>query len=99
MHLVLCRGTMDEVSSHVRLDLLMQDGKAAVSIVPPVLESHGGRCYGPRRRILHSIVADVNRWKRPMQKLNDLNRSLTALEPDGTLIAMTRPDEGKGGCS
>src|SRR6478672_6170751 len=39
-------------------------------------------------RILHSIVADVNRWSAPMQKLNDLSRSLTALEPDGTLIAV-----------
>jgi len=37
---------------------------------------------------LHSIVADVNRWSNPMQKLNDLSRSLTALEPDGTLIAV-----------
>ena len=26
--------------------------------------------------------------KRPMQKLNDLSRSLIALEPDGTLIAV-----------
>src|ERR1700720_1804329 len=26
--------------------------------------------------------------ERPMQKLNDLSRSLTALEPDGTLIAV-----------
>src|SRR5262249_36649831 len=39
-------------------------------------------------RILHSIVADVNRWSAPMQKLNDLNRSLAALEPDGTRIAV-----------
>src|SRR4029077_11288081 len=39
-------------------------------------------------RILHSIVADVNRWSAPMQKLNDLSRSLTDLEPDGTLIAV-----------
>jgi transposase len=37
---------------------------------------------------LHSIVADVNRWSNPMQKSNDLSRSLTALEPDGTLIAV-----------
>src|SRR6266436_5504724 len=64
------------------------DGKAAVKIVPPVLESHDGRCYGAAARILHSIVADVNRWSNPMQKLNDLSRSLTALEPDGTLIAV-----------
>jgi len=26
--------------------------------------------------------------ERPMQKLNDLSRSLTALEPNGTLIAV-----------
>src|SRR6478735_8842465 len=53
-----------------------------------VLGSHDGRCYGAAARILHSIVADVNRWSNPMQKLNDLSRSLTALEPDGTLIAV-----------
>src|SRR6516164_6176896 len=53
-----------------------------------VFESHDGRCYGAAARILHSIVADVNRWSAPMQKLNDLNRSLAALEPDGTLIAV-----------
>ena len=52
------------------------------------LGSHDGRCYGAVARILHSIVADVNRWSAPMQKLNDLNRSLAALEPDGTLIAV-----------
>ena len=59
------------------------DGKAAHKIVPP-----RPRCYGAAARILHSIVADVNRWSNPMQKLNDLSRSLTALEPDGTLIAV-----------
>src|SRR3974390_3568710 len=53
-----------------------------------ILESHDGRCYGAAARILHSIVADVNRWSAPMQMLNDLNRSLAALEPDGTLIAV-----------
>jgi transposase len=35
-----------------------------------------------------SIDADVNRWRSPMQKLNDLSRCLTPLEPDGTLIAV-----------
>ena len=29
------RGTMDEVSSHVRLDLPSSDGKVAQEIVPP----------------------------------------------------------------
>src|ERR1700720_2073975 len=35
-----------------------------------------------------SIGADVNRWSTPMQKLNDLSRCLTPLEPDSTLIAV-----------
>jgi transposase len=34
------------------------------------------------------IGADVNRWSPPMQKLNDLSRSVTPLKPDGTLIAV-----------
>jgi transposase len=34
------------------------------------------------------IGADVNRWRSPMQKLNDLSRSLMPLKPDGTLIAV-----------
>ena len=42
---------------------------------------------GAAARILHSIVADVS-MERPMQKLNDLSRSLAALEPNGTLIAV-----------
>jgi transposase len=35
-----------------------------------------------------SIVADMNRWSAPMQKLNDLSRSPSPLDPDGTLIAV-----------
>jgi transposase len=35
-----------------------------------------------------SVVADVNRWSSPMQTLNDLSRSLIALEPASTLIAV-----------
>ena len=34
------------------------------------------------------VVADVNRWSSPMQTLNDLSRSLIALEPASTLIAV-----------
>src|SRR3974390_3195895 len=84
---------MDEVSSHVRLDLPFT-ARPPQRLFHLVLESHDGRCYGAVARILHSIVADVNRWSAPMQKLNDLNRSLAALEPDGTLIEvieMSRP--------
>jgi transposase len=35
-----------------------------------------------------SIGADANRMEHPMQKLNDLSRCLTPLEPDSTLIAV-----------
>src|SRR5882672_5823850 len=35
-----------------------------------------------------SVDVDVNRWSTPMQKLNDLSRSLTPLKPDRTLIAV-----------
>ena len=48
------RGTMDEVSSYVRLDLPF-----SLTARPPkrlfrlVLESHDGRCYGAAARILH----------------------------------------------
>src|SRR5262245_63626871 len=83
------RGTMDEVSSRVRLNLSFKlTTRPRLRLFYLILESHDGRCYGAAARILHSIVADVNRWSAPMQKLNDLNRSLAALEPDGTLIAV-----------
>src|SRR6202035_2169805 len=37
---------------------------------------------------ISSIGADVNRWSTPMQKLNDLSRCLTPLDPDSTLITV-----------
>jgi transposase len=43
---------------------------------------------GPGGEDIASIGADMNRWSTPMQKLNDLSRCLTTLEPDGTLIAV-----------
>src|SRR5467141_3051743 len=43
--------------------------------------------WGGGEEIAH-IVADVTRWRPPMQKLNDLSRSLTPLNPDRTLIAV-----------
>src|SRR3974377_1809154 len=80
---------IDEVSSHVRLNLSFKlTTRPRYRLFYLILESHGGRCYGAAARILHSVVADVNRWSAPMQKLNDLNQSLAALEPDGTLIAV-----------
>jgi transposase len=56
-------------------------------------ESLQGRCYGAvgggeEGEDMAFIGADVNRWRSPMQKLNDLSRSLMPLKPDGTLIAV-----------
>src|ERR1700692_2439166 len=48
-----------------------------------------GRCYGAGvDEDIASVDVDVNRWSTPMQKLNDLSRSLTPLKPDRTLIAV-----------
>ena len=47
------------------------------------------RCYGAGvGEDIASVDVDVNRWSTPMQKLNDLSRSLTPLKPDRTLIAV-----------
>jgi hypothetical protein len=48
------------------------------------------KCLGPRQDIA-IVGAGVNRWRAPMQKLNDPRRSLTPLDPDGTLFC-GRPD-------
>ena len=53
-----------------------------------VFDSHNGRCYGASGEDNGTIVAPVNQWSAPCQKLNDLSRSLIALEQDGTLIAV-----------
>jgi hypothetical protein len=55
----------------------------------PASESLQRRCYGAGvGEDIASVDVDVNRWSSPMQKLNDLSRSLTPLKPDGTLIAV-----------
>ena len=59
------RGTMDEVSSYVRLGRPYLTARPRQRLFRLVLESHDGRCYGAAARILHSIVADVNRWSAP----------------------------------
>src|SRR3981189_808101 len=43
--------------------------------------------WGGGEEIAH-IVADVTRWRPPMQKPNDLNQSRIVLEQDSTLIAV-----------
>src|SRR5712664_2663208 len=43
--------------------------------------------WGGGEEIAH-IVADVTRWRPPMQKPNDLNQSRIVLKQDSTLIAV-----------
>jgi hypothetical protein len=43
--------------------------------------------WGGGKEIAH-IVADVTRWRPPMQKPNDLNQSRIVLKQDSTLIAV-----------
>jgi hypothetical protein len=62
------RGTMDEVSSHVRLDLPTSIGKVARKIVPPRprIPSWKGRCADSEEK--HEPASDID--------------SLKALDPD-----------------
>ena len=46
------------------------------------------RCYGAAAGILHPSLLIITDGAPPMQKCNDLNRSLNPLDPDGTLIAV-----------
>jgi len=52
-----------------------------------VARFRNGRSYGARRG-KGTIVAATKRWSAPMPQLNDLSRSLVALEQDATLIAV-----------
>src|ERR1700748_1512398 len=68
-------------------------GGTAPLVRRPASESLQRRCYaavggGEEGEDMAFIGADVNRWRSPMQKLNDLSRSLMPLKPDGTLIAV-----------
>ena len=51
---------MDEVSSHVRLDLSSTDGKAAQRLFRLVLESHDGRASGADSEEKHEPVSDID---------------------------------------
>jgi hypothetical protein len=75
----LCIAVADDAvafGKRVRIGIAHRAGRWPMSTVcktarPPqrlfhlVFESHDGRCYGAAARILHSIVADVNRWSAP----------------------------------
>jgi hypothetical protein len=78
---------MDEVSSHVRLDLPTTAARPSKRSFHLVFESHDGRCYGGGGVDIASIVRHEP-MELPMQTLNDLSRSLIALEPASTLIAV-----------
>jgi transposase len=78
---------MDEVSSHVRLDppIAYRQGRLkdrSTSSSNPMMEDAMGRRRG------YCIHRRCEPMERPMQKLNDLSRSLITLEPASTLIAV-----------
>src|SRR6266404_6087758 len=54
------RGTMDEVSSHVRLVLPSTDGKAARKIVPPRLRIPYWKGLGADSEEKHEPVSDID---------------------------------------
>src|SRR6202051_1554333 len=57
------------------------------AIVRGLLQTDLEMLWGGGEEIAH-IVADVTRWRPPMQKPNDLNQSRIVLKQDSTLIAV-----------
>jgi len=75
------------VDQIVRAYLERQGAKRPLKPMELMLANTYGASIRGGGEDIASIVADVNRWERPMQKLNDLSRSPSPLDPDGTLIA------------
>src|SRR5262249_49808780 len=69
-------GTMDEVRSHVCLDLPSFDGKADPKIVPLILESHTGRAFAPSpKRSTSPQATSTLEWLDSLKAL-DPNRPI-----------------------
>src|SRR5262249_23630329 len=81
------RGTMDEVSCMPAWVDRSSYGKAAVKIVPPDPRIPGWKMLWGGGVDIASIVR-CEPMELPMQTLNNLSRSLIALEPASTLIAV-----------
>jgi len=67
---------MDEVRSHVCLDLPSFDGKADPKIVPLILESHTGRAFAPSpKRSTSPQATSTLEWLDSLKAL-DPNRPI-----------------------
>jgi hypothetical protein len=84
------RGTTDEVSSHVRLDLPFVDGKAAAEIVPPCPRIHHGRALAPIPERSTSPRAISNLWWWIVSKALDLKRPIREADIAGPAAVSRR---------
>ena len=93
------RGTMDEVSSSVRLDLpLKSDGKAALQIVPPRLRIPCRKGRGADSEEKHEPASDIDTVVVDSLKALDPNGRLekrTARLDSGQLWVCTAPNSGR----
>ena len=67
---------MDEVSSHVRLDLPLSDGKVAVEIVPPRLRIPYWKGPGADSEEKHEPASDIDTALADSLKALDLKRPI-----------------------
>src|SRR5262249_25873156 len=73
---------MDEVRSHVCLDLPSFDGKADPKIVPLILESHTGRAFAPSpKRSTSPQATSTLEWLDSLKAL-DPNRPIREADID-----------------
>src|SRR5436309_590295 len=81
------RGTMDEVSSYVRLDLPLLDGKAAQKIVPPRLRIPWWKGLGADSEEKRDPASDINTRVMESLKVLDPNRPIREADIDpGSLL-------------
>jgi hypothetical protein len=97
------RGTMDEVSSYVRLDLPSLDGKAARKIVHLVFESYGGRALVPSpKRSASPRATSTLQWRIGLKALDPerpiREADIGGSQSVGTLSAPCRGLISKRGC-
>src|SRR5262249_47382871 len=86
---------MDEVRSHVCLDLPSLDGKADPKIVPLILESHTGRALAPSpKRSTSPQATSTLEWLDSLKAL-DPNRPIREADMDeGTANVRFTPKSG-----
>jgi hypothetical protein len=73
---------MDEVSSHVRLDLPLSDGKVAVKIVPPRLRIPSWKGPGADSEEKQGPASDIDTALADSLKALDLKRPIREADID-----------------